>query len=88
MAQNNLQHSPLGRCLRLLLRIRSAGWWCYYNKGDIIARFKTMRRKQDLAISLGKYKKEIGGNHAFFRDNIKAILWKKWNTFALYFTSF
>ena len=38
-------------------------------------RFKTMRRKQNLASALG-IQKEIGGNHAFFKDN-KALIWKK-----------
>ena len=35
---------------------------------DIFARFKTMQRKQNFASVLG-IQKEIGDNHAFFRDN-------------------
>ena len=71
-----------GRCLLLLLRIRSAhleilgfplgGVYLYR---DIFARFKTMRRKQKLSSALG-IKKKNGGNHAFLRDN-KASIWKK-----------
>ena len=43
-------------------------------------RFKTMRRKQNLASALGIQMK-IGGNHAFFIDNIISFnLEKKYHT--------
>ena len=58
---------------------------------DIFARFKTVRRKQNLASALGIQKK-FGGNRAFFRDN-KASIWEgkkktknKTPYIALYFT--
>ena len=41
------------------------------------------RTQQVLLVS----KMEIGGNHAFFRDN-KASVWKKTPYIALYFTFF
>ena len=44
---------------------------CLLIKG-YFARFKTMRRKQNLA-SLLESKMKIGGNHAFFRDDKASI---------------
>ena len=64
----------------LLLRIRYAhlkilgfpfgGAYIYR---DIFARFKTVRRKQNLASVLGIFRKKTGGKHAFFRDNQASI---------------
>ena len=51
--------------------------WCLnlINTGrDISVRFKTMRKKQNLASALQLvFKKKIGGNHAFVRDNKASI---------------
>ena len=62
-----------------VLRIRSAhleiigfSMGGAYQYRDIFVRFKTIRRKQNLASALG-IPKEIGGNHAFFRDNKASI---------------
>ena len=46
--------------------------WCPLIYRDIFAQFKTtcMWRKENLASALMVSKKEIGGNHAFFRDTV------------------
>ena len=49
---------------------------------DIFARFKTMRRKQNLASALGIQKENY---HAFFRDK-KASILNKTPYISLYFT--
>ena len=66
-----------GRCLRLLLRIRSAhlqilgfpmgGAYLYR---DTCARLKTLQRKRNLARALG-IQIIIGGNHMHFSEIIK-----------------
>ena len=52
--------------------------WCLLIR-DIFTWFETtgMRRQQNLQSALGIQKENLGYNHAFFRDNIKASIWKK-----------
>ena len=52
-----------------------------------IARFKTTRRKQNLASALSK-KRKIGGNHAFSEMTKLQYGKKKTPLIALYFTVF
>ena len=60
-------------CACVLRISRLSGFlWVVPTYTPALKRFKTIRRKQDLTSALG-IPQEIGGSHAFFRDNKATI---------------